>query len=84
LDVKEFTAFFKIKSFDGWNDFYKKYPNSSGYISVSRVGFNTNFTRALLYKSNSCGSLCGSGDYVLFEKADGIWKAVNWFNCWMS
>jgi hypothetical protein len=84
LDENDFADFFKNRDFEGWDDFYKKYPDSSGFITVSRVGFDKKLTKAILYKSMSCGSLCGSGDYILFEKTDGKWKAVNWFNCWIS
>lgn len=84
LGESNFSAFFKVKDLEGWEDFYKKYPNSSGYVSLSRVGFNTTFTKALIFRSESCGSLCGSGDYILFEKTDGKWKDVGRFNCWIS
>src|SRR5262249_8499323 len=84
LDEKDFGAYFKTKDFKGWDNFYKKYPDSSGYITLSRIGFNTDLTRAILFRSMNCGVLCGSGDYILFEKTDGKWKAVKWFNCWVS
>jgi hypothetical protein len=84
LGRKDYAAFFRIKDIEGWEDFYKKYPNSSGYVSLSRIGFNTTFTKAILFRSESCGSLCGSGDYILFEKTNGKWKDVDRFNCWMS
>ena len=68
LDVKGFEDFFKN---GGWDDFYHMYLNSSGYITLSRVGFDKKLTKAILYKSTGCGSLCGAGDYIHFEKTDG-------------
>ena len=84
LAESAFADFFKAKDLDGWEDFYKKYPGSSGYISLSRVGFNTTFTKAIIFRKQNCGSLCGSGDHILFEKVDGKWKDIGRFNCWMS
>jgi hypothetical protein len=84
LDVKRFAAFFKSEDIDGWQEYYKAYPNSPGYISLSRVGFNADQTKALMFRSMNCGTLCASGDYLFFEKKNGQWKQVSVFNCWMS
>jgi hypothetical protein len=72
------------KLFDGWKNFYKQYPNSSGYLSFSRVGFNADKTVAIFFSRMSCGTLCASGDYYVLEKVDGAWKVKDVFNCWMS
>ncbi len=84
LAAADFAAFFRVKDLEGWEDFYKKYPDSSGYVSLSRVGFNATFTKAIIFRSGSCGSLCGSGDYTLFEKINGKWKEAGISNCWIS
>ena len=84
LDERTFADFFRAKDLEGWEDFYKKYPDSSGYISLSRVGFNTTRTKAIIFRKQNCGPLCSSGDYILFEKIDGKWKDVGRFNCWIS
>jgi hypothetical protein len=85
LNSKDFKAFFQTNRLEGgWEDFYKKYPKSSGYITFSRVGFNQDQTKAIFFKDSYCGSLCGSGDYVLFIKSNGKWKVSNIFNCWVS
>src|SRR5262249_39084379 len=39
LNEENLASIFKRKDFEGWDDFYKKYPASSGYITFSRVGF---------------------------------------------
>jgi hypothetical protein len=84
LNSKDFEAFFKTNDFDGWKDFYKKYPNSPGFTTFSRVGFNSNKTKASIFKNSICGPLCGSGDYVVFEKVADKWKIVSYLNCWVS
>ena len=72
------------KDFDGWDDFYKKYPGSSGYITFSRVGFNSDKTKAVIYKETGCGMLCAYGGYVLLSKDNGAWKEIASYGCWMS
>jgi hypothetical protein len=71
-------GFFKSKGPGGWADFYKRFPNSGGYVEMSAVGFNSDKTLALLYAGHSCGGLCGGGSYHLLRKLDGKWTEINW------
>jgi hypothetical protein len=50
----------KIFSDESWDTFYQKYPDSPGYIGLSRVGFNSNHTQAIIYFSNVLASLGGA------------------------
>jgi hypothetical protein len=68
----------------GWDSFYKRYPDSGGYISMSAVGFNKEMTRAIVYTGSSCGGLCGSWRFHLVEKIDGKWKEVPGISCSMA
>jgi hypothetical protein len=65
----------------GWDSFYKRYPDSGGYIIMSAVGFNKEKTRAIVYTGSSCGDLCGSWSFHLLEKIDGNWKEVPGVSC---
>ena len=67
----------------GWDGFYKRYPDSGGYIVMSAVGFNKEITRAIVYTGSSCGGLCGSWRFHLLEKIDGKWKEVPGVTCAM-
>lgn len=67
-----------------WEEFYKKYPDSRGYNSLSRVGFNAKRTQALVYSVNLCGSLCGTGTYYLLVKEQGGWVVRNVAPWWVS
>ena len=60
----------------GWSGFYKRYPDSGGYMVVSAVGFDMSKKRAMVYMAHSCGSLCGGGTYHLLEKVEGVWRAA--------
>jgi hypothetical protein len=65
----------------GWDDFYKRYPDSGGYITMSAVGFDQEKTRAVVYTGSSCGGLCGGWSFHLLEKLDGNWKTVPGVTC---
>ena len=80
-------SFFKSKGPGGWTGFYKRFPNSGGYVEMSAVGFNSDKTLALMYAGHSCGGLCGGGAYHLLKKVDGKWTEINWpgISCtWVS
>jgi hypothetical protein len=68
----------------GWEEFYKKYPESGGFISFSQVGFNPERSQALVYFEHWCGGLCGSGLYLLLEKSEGGWKVAKAHRSWIS
>lgn len=70
--------------FDGWSNFYKKYPESTGEINFSNVGFNAQSTQAIVYVVYGCGGLCGSGEYYLLEKKNGKWEIIETANSWVS
>jgi hypothetical protein len=68
----------------GWSAFFEKYPDSGGYVTFSRVGFNGSGTQALVYVVRMCGGLCGSGCYVFLEKKGGAWQTQRWLVLWLS
>jgi len=71
-------------SMEHWNEFYKLYPKSAGYNSFSRVGYDKAGRTALVYFVNWCGSLCGTGNYVLVEKSETGWKVKETARMWIS
>lgn len=52
----------------GWENFYKRYPDSGGYIAVSAVGFNADKTVAVVYAAHYCGNSCGGGQFHVLHK----------------
>ena len=85
LESKDFDAFFNDTNVrDNWRSFYRKYPNSPGYITVSRVGFDSTGTHALLYFEIKCGGLCADGSYQLLTKENGAWKVTKEISFWAS
>jgi hypothetical protein len=67
-----------------WTKFYKKFPDSSGIIFFSKVGFNRRHDQAFVYAGRTCGSLCGSGEYVLLKKLNGNWVIQREHGLWAS
>lgn len=67
-----------------WTKFYKRYPNSSGILYFSDVGFNERHDQAFVYSARTCGGLCGSGEYVLLRKVNGKWEILKERELWVS
>jgi hypothetical protein len=82
VDKAEVDAVFRNGGW--WTDYYKKYPDSQGILSLSRVGFSLDGTQAVFYASNGCGGKCGTGAYVVMEKIDSGWKVAKEVIVWTS
>jgi intein-encoded DNA endonuclease-like protein len=90
LDLKlKYTLIPKEKIeqiFDGLpsSEFYKQFPDSGGYIMLSRAGINIRGDQAVVYMQHTCGGLCGSGHYLLLVKKSGVWGVQEKFRAWIS
>jgi hypothetical protein len=67
-----------------WPAYYKQFPGSQGLLTFSRVGFSADGTQAFFYYSNSCEGLCGTGEFVLMERHDGLWAIQQEIGMWVS
>ncbi len=67
-----------------WEDFYKVYPGSGGFISFSRVGFDSKGGQAIVYFEHWCHRVCGSGIYLLLNKDREGWKVTKVSRAWIS
>lgn len=56
-----------------WLSYYRRYSDSRGFIMLSRIGFNTGHTQALVYMGSRCGPGCGDLNFFLMEKVNGTW-----------
>jgi hypothetical protein len=84
IDVKEINRLFDRDINEGWKAFYRKYPDSPGDLSFSRVVFNADMSRGFVYVSHTCGSLCGDGTYFSLVKENGDWKVEKQWTHWVS
>jgi hypothetical protein len=67
----------------GWKLFNEKYPNAVGFIHLSRVGFNADFSQALVYIAHYRYDQPLQGGYYLMVKQDGGWVVENSYE-WMT
>jgi hypothetical protein len=79
LDGKEAQA---TAEFGRWKKLYAAYPDSSGIVSLSKVGFDKTGTQALVYIANIYGEDAGKGTILFLQKTGQQWKikeqVVNW------
>ena len=70
----------------GWDEFYRRYPESAGLLAMSRVGFNANRDMAFLYVGSSSGPRAGTGCFILLQKskASDRWYIVKHIPLWVS
>lgn len=70
---------------DGWwPDFYERYPNAQGILTLSRVGVNSEGTQALLYYGSSRAGLSGMGEMIILEKHNDRWIITERVMVWQS
>jgi len=67
-----------------WTRFQARYPEASGLVIFSRVGFDANEDKALATMGYRCGDLCGAGGLYLLVKEDGNWKVQEELMAWQS
>ena len=56
-----------------WINYYRRFPDSRGFVMLSRIGFNTERTQGLMYVGGRCGPVCGDRYFLLLEKVNGSW-----------
>lgn len=70
---------------DGWKNYYGRYPNSQGLLSLSRAGFCKGKTQALVYIANRFSADGGWGRLVLLKvNADKQWQVAEEVVLWIS
>ena len=92
LDLEQDYALMPQEEFDRifrregaiWPGFQDAYPEASGIVSFSRVGFGANEDMALVEMGYRCGDLCGAGGLYLLVKEEGSWKVQEALMEWMS
>jgi hypothetical protein len=67
-----------------WDKFYEKYPDSNGFLSFSRVGFDSGKSQAVVYLEHWCDELCGYSYYLVLSKDKEGWKVTKLDTGWIS
>ena len=83
ISAKKFRSFIgPKKNFKrGWKRLQRKY-NMDKIIMFSQVKYLDNF--AATFYEYYCGTLCGSGNIVIFEKVNDKWLILTEINLWTS
>ena len=68
----------------GYDELYRRYPKCNGVTTLSRVGFNSTRSMAVVYLSMTPGYLAGSGWAVLLRKISGKWSVTASTIVWVS
>jgi hypothetical protein len=68
----------------GWDRFAEKFPGARGYVTLSRIAFDPDFTQALVYTEDHCGMWCAEGTYVLLQKEESSWKVACKLTLWVA
>jgi len=67
-----------------WETLRAKYPHAIGVFRVSRIGFSSSRTQAIVYIQYQSGPEGGDGRYVLLQKKNGVWTCRTAAIAWMS
>lgn len=68
----------------GYDELYRLYPDCTGVTTLSRVGFNSTRTSAVVYLSATPGILAGVGWAVFLRKLGGKWQVQTSAIVWVS
>ncbi len=82
LSKRAFADFFKTSGpFVGYEDFHKKYGVRSAYYTLSRAGFNSKKTKALVYVFEASTPISAFARFIQLSKLRGKWRVVAEFGC---
>ncbi len=76
------TAIFKDRR-RGWPYFNNHFARS-GFHSFTQPIFLRNNSLCIFYSDYSCGGLCGSGEFAVYRKQNGVWIKIISLYSWIS
>jgi len=82
ISQSKYKRFFWFGIKHGWKKFYRKFPNSAGVFSFSKVAYSGNY--ACLYVENMKNGLAGSGRIVILEKQNEKWIVMVLVDIWLA
>ena len=73
LTDKRHDELFEREDLDGWMEFHKVYPKSTGIVKLSRPGFSSDGTLAVIYMGHQSHPTAEYGRIFVLENKDGMW-----------
>jgi len=85
MTVQQFQELFGKKTGKGidkgWKHFYALNPGSHGIFEFSKIIISGNY--ACFYVGRHSNGLSGSGDIVVMQHDNNVWRILEYFNLWM-
>ena len=80
------SSFYQLQGHDSfiYRNLYNKYPDSNGFLILSRVGFDSNYRYAIVYIGSHIQSLDGCGKFVFLVENNDKWLIKNIELLWVS
>jgi len=82
IDQQEFKK--TIGGGDGWDQFRKNRPGTSGIVTFSAVGFDSGGNHAVVNVAYLCANHCGNGSFYILQKTKGEWAISQEIGTWVS
>lgn len=80
----EFSSFMKADLQIGYASLYQKYPDVSGMIEVSQIGYGLKKDNAIVIIDFHQNERTGIGYLVELKLENGVWKIVNTDMMWLA
>lgn len=80
----DFSSFMKNDLHKGYASLYQKYPDVSGMIEVSRIGYNSKNDNAMVIIDFHQNERTGIGYLVELKLEDGVWKITHTDMMWLA
>ena len=82
ISFRQFPKSKKARIF--WKKYYKKYPNSGGFIQLSEIVYSPERDRAVFYYERFSNPLNAVGEVVFMRKHNNEWYFVYVGELWIS
>jgi hypothetical protein len=84
LSIPDLELTCHLMNHDNISQWRAMYPNASALLQVSRVGFNSDKSQALVYFSEYSAPLDASGGLIFLQKEKNGWFIVKSLMIWIS
>ncbi|WP_342315679.1 hypothetical protein [Lysobacter sp. FW306-1B-D06B] len=73
-----------LGAWDGWPRFHRDFPDTKGFMKITRPVLSEDRSVALIYVTHYCGPLCAVGMMLRLERSAQGWRVVAEKGVWVS